>query len=286
MESPIFDTNVRTPPFSLQERTAIVFGAGCVGDGWGNGNAAAVAYARAGARVACVDLDPGRAEATTATIRSEGGEAIALQADVASSAEVASAVRATMSRFGRIDILHNNPAIAPFGDPVTLSEETWDLCFAVNVKSVFLTCKHILPAMKQQRRGVITNISSLLSLRISDYDLLAYSASKAALDQATKAVAVKFARYGIRCNAVLPGLINSPQIREHRGIVGQHGSLEETMKHRDAMSPSGRQGSPWDIAWASVFLATDAANYINGVCLLVDAGLANRQATRPLEIAG
>jgi NAD(P)-dependent dehydrogenase (short-subunit alcohol dehydrogenase family) len=265
----------------LAERVAIVFGAGCVGPGWGNGNATAVAYARAGAAVVCVDALIERANETRDRIEQEGGRTIARQADVADARSVAAVVEDTLGTYGRIDIVHNNVGITPFGGAIDLSEEDWDRCFAVNVKSIFLASKFALPHMIQRRRGVITNISSILSVRISNYDEIAYYASKAAVNQLTKAIAVRHAREGIRCNAILPGLMDTPLIHAHAGVAATHGGLAAALRERDEMSPTGAQGSAWDVANAAVFLASDAANYINGVELLIDGGLSCRQATKP-----
>lgn len=265
----------------LANRVALVFGAGSSGPGWGNGKATAVAYARAGARVACVDSQLDRAEETAQIIRGESHEAIALGADVASGKDVAAAVQATMQAWGQLDILHNNVGISLFGGPVDLSEADWDRSLDVNLKSVFLACKHALPIMERQNRGVITNISSILSVRVSWYDQIAYYASKAGVDHLTRAIAVKYAAKGIRANAILPGLMNTPLLYANPAVVGTHGGADQMTRARDAASPTGKQGTAWDIANAAVFLASDAANYINGVTLPIDGGLINLQATAP-----
>ncbi len=272
----------------LSGRVAIVFGAGCVAEdvevGWGNGQAAAVGYARAGAGVMCVDLHLHRAEQTAALIRDEGGAAEAIAADVASSDEIKAAVARAVDRFGSVHIVHNNVAISPFGDPVTLDEAVWDRTFAVNVKSCFLACKYTLPLMRAQRQGVITNISSILADRVSEYDVVSYCASKAAVDQFSRAVAIANAPYGIRCNAVQPGVMNTPLIHVHDEVLDVHGSHAETIATRDAMSPTGKQGSAWDVANLSVFLASDQAAYLNGTVVPVDGGLTAKQAAQPHPI--
>lgn len=264
----------------LAGRSALVFGAGSCGPGWGNGKAAAVAYARAGARVVCVDLHRERAQETVDLIAGENGTALALAADVCKSADIEQAVRATIQAWGRLDILHNNVGISLIGGPVDLSEEDWDRSIDTNLKSIFLACKHALPIMERQGQGVITNISSILSQRVSWYDEIGYYASKAGVDHLTRAVAVKYAAKGIRANAILPGLINTPLLYANPDIVkGTHGGAEQMERARDAASPTGKQGSAWDIAHTAVFLASDAARYINGVTLPVDGGLSCMQAT-------
>jgi NAD(P)-dependent dehydrogenase (short-subunit alcohol dehydrogenase family) len=264
----------------LAGRTALVFGAGSSGPGWGNGKAAAVAYARAGARVACVDVTLERAAETAGIIREESNEAFARAADVTSSSDVLAAVQATVETWGQLDILHNNVGISLFGGAVELSEADWDRSIDTNLKSVFLACKHALPIMERQSRGVITNISSILSVRVSWYDQVAYYASKAGVDHLTRAIAVKYAAKGIRANAILPGLIDTPLLYANPDIVsGTHGGAANMARARDAASPTGKQGSAWDIANAAVFLASDAARYINGVALPVDGGLINLQST-------
>ena len=267
---------MKTKP--LNGRVALGLGAGSCGEGWGNGKAAAVAYARAGAKVVAVDINFEAACETADIIQREGALSLALQANVVVAGEVRSAVERTVAEFGSIDILHNNVGICRAGDPVTLSEEDWDLSMDSNLKSVFLACKYALPVMVDQGRGVIINISSILSRRVSQYNQIAYYASKAALDHLSSAIAVKYAPHGIRCNAILPGLINTPLLYANKSVVeDSHGSLEQMVIDRDAMSPTGKMGTAWDIAEASVFLASDSACYINGVQLPVDGGLLNMQ---------
>jgi NAD(P)-dependent dehydrogenase (short-subunit alcohol dehydrogenase family) len=256
-----------SPNLALADRVVLLFGAGSSGPGWGNGKASALAYAAAGARVACVDHQLARAQETADIIRDEGGDAIALAADVASNSEVLAAVQATMAKWGSLDVLHNNVGISLFGGPVDLSEADWDRSMDVNLKSVFLACKHALPIMERQGRGVITNISSILSVRVSWYDQIAYYASKAAVDHFSRAVAVKYAAKGIRCNAILPGLMNTPLLYQNPAVVATHGGVDAMTASRDAASPT------------AVFLASDAARYINGVALPVDGGLINLQST-------
>jgi NAD(P)-dependent dehydrogenase (short-subunit alcohol dehydrogenase family) len=255
----------------LDGKIALVLGAGTAGEGWGNGKATAVLYAREGARVAAVDVDLAAAEKTAALIREEGGEAIALAADVTRSDDVARVTRETREHFGRIDVLHNNVGINKAGTPVDTSEEDWDRVMEVNVKSLFLTCKHVLPVMSEQAAGAIVNISSIASTRWVGYPFIAYAASKAAVNHFTRAVAVQYAPKGIRANVVLPGLMNTPRIYDH--IVKFYDDPEEMIRQRGAVVPMRRMGDAWDIAHASLFLASDEARYITGAEIVVDGGL-------------
>jgi NAD(P)-dependent dehydrogenase (short-subunit alcohol dehydrogenase family) len=158
----------------LEGKTALVFGAGSIGPGWGNGKACAVAYARAGASVVAVDLDMERARETCEIIRDEGNRALPLAANVTDSAAIKKVADKALEAFGSIDILHNNVGISLHGDPVSMSEEDWDRSIDCNLKSVFLACKHVLAVMLRQGSGAIINISSILSAVVSRYDEVAY----------------------------------------------------------------------------------------------------------------
>ena len=260
----------------LAGKICLVMGAGSAGPGWGNGKAAAALFAREGGKVACVDRDPTAAEETAAIIRAEGGAAIALSADVTRDAEVTATVAATMAEWGRIDVLHNNVGLATMGGPVELSEEAWRRAMDVNVTGLFLACKHVLPIMLAQGKGAIVNVSSLAGFRYTGYPYIAYYAAKGAVNQFTVGLALQHAAQGIRVNAVMPGLVDTPLI--HQQIAGQYKSTAEMVAARDALSPTGKMGTAWDIAHAALFLASDEAAYINGVALPVDGGLTCRVA--------
>jgi NAD(P)-dependent dehydrogenase (short-subunit alcohol dehydrogenase family) len=255
----------------LDGRVALVFGPGSSGPGWGNGKAAAALYAREGARVIAIDRVGEAAHETAAIINSEGQESLPFTCDVTRTAEVAGVVAEAMSRYGRVDILHNNVGITEMGDPIEASEESWDRAMAVNLKGTFLTCKHVLPIMIAQRRGVITNISSVAAVTISAYPYFSYYASKAGLNHMTRALAVRYASLGIRANVIMPGAMDTPLI--YKQIAGQYADAETMVEARNAMIPMGFMGDAFDIARAAVFLASDEARYITGVCLPVDGGL-------------
>jgi len=189
----------------LAGRVALVFGAGSISEGWGNGKAAAVAYARNGARVVAVDHRLEAAQATCEAIRAEGGEALAVAADVTLLPEVQQAVAAALEAWGQVDVLHNNVGITSQGGPVETSEAMWDRVMAVNVKSMFLTCKCVLPLMEAQGRGAIVNIGALGGVRWTGYAYCAYAASKGAVNSLTQSVALQYAAKGIRANSLSPG---------------------------------------------------------------------------------
>jgi len=255
----------------LAGRVALVFGAGSISEGWGNGKAAAVAYARNGARVVAVDHRLEAAQATCEAIRAEGGEALAVAADVTLLPDVQKAVAAALEAWGQVDVLHNNVGITSQGGPVETSEAVWDRVMTVNVKSMFLTCKCVLPLMEAQGRGAIVNIGALGGVRWTGYAYCAYAASKGAVNSLTQSVALQYAAKGIRANCILPGVMDTPHI--YQQISGFYQSTEEMVTARNRLSPTGWMGDGWDVANAAVFLASDEARYINGVELLVDGGL-------------
>ena len=253
-------------------KVAIVTGAGSIGPGIGNGKACAIVYAREGARVMAVDVNLDAAEETRRMIAEEGGECITFQADVSKSSDCKSMVDKCLETFGRIDILHNNVGITGSGGPVEFPEEAWDRMMNINLKSMFLTCKYTLPHMEKQGSGCIINISSINAVRVIPFPKHAYAASKAAIIAFTREVALQYAAKGIRANVILPGLIKTP-IVEHYNVPLYGGDVDEMWRKRDSMSPTGKQGEPWDVAYAALFLASDEAKYVNGVTLPVDGGI-------------
>jgi NAD(P)-dependent dehydrogenase (short-subunit alcohol dehydrogenase family) len=260
----------------LQDRIAIVFGAGSVGPGWGNGKATATLFAREGAQVICVDFNPDAARETVDIILGEGGTASAAICDVTDSEQVKKIVDGVVARHGRIDVLHNNVGYATMGGPIELSESEWQKTLDLNVTGCFITCKHVLPHMLSRRSGAIVNVSSVAAIRWTGYPYAAYYAAKAAVNNFTMGLALQYAKDGIRANAVMPGLMNTPLI--HQQISGQYKDADEMVRARDAACPMGRMGTAWDVARAALFLASDEASYITGVSLPVDGGLTCRAA--------
>jgi len=255
----------------LAGRVALVFGAGSVGEGWGNGKAAAAAYARQGARVVAVDRVAEAAQATQDAIRAEGHEAVGVQADVTHFGDIQRVVDQALSLYGQIDVLHNNVGITSQGGPVETGEDVWDRVMTVNVKSMFLTCKAVLPHMEARGSGAIINIGALGGVRWTGYAYCAYAASKGAVNSFTQSVALQYAAKGIRANCILPGVMDTPHI--YQQISGFYQNTQEMVQARNKLSPTGRMGDGWDVAHAAVFLASDEARYINGVELFVDGGM-------------
>ena len=268
----------------LNGKVAVVFGAGqveCAYEMWGNGRATAVAYGREAASVVAVDVDLTAAEATCTFLQEAGHPCLALQADVTQLPEIEAVKDRALAQFGRIDILHNNVGINEKGDPVEASEESWDRVMETNVKSLFLTCKSVLPVMRQQGAGAIINVGSIAGIRGTGHSYISYSTSKAAVSQFTRAIALDNARYGIRANTILPGLMDTPRLY---GFGPQYySSVDALRQQRAANVPLGRMGDAWDVAHAAVFLASDEARYITAVDLSVDGGLAAQVGAGVLE---
>lgn len=260
----------------LEGKAAVVVGAGqSPGETLGNGRAMALLFAQEGARVLCVDRVAERAQETAAMIDEAGGEAHALQADVTRAAEAAAIVAEALARLGRLDVLVNNVGIGGGDGPVhKIEEAAFDRILSVNLKGMWLVTKAALGPMRAQGGGAIVNISSLAA-RAGGIQV-AYEVSKAAVNRLTTSTAQSQARYGIRCNAVQPGLIDTPMAVA--GIAGASGrSQAEVRAERDARVPlGGKMGTAWDTAHAALFLASDEAKFITGAILPVDGGMGVR----------
>jgi len=260
----------------LEGKVAVVVGAGQTpGDTIGNGRATAILFAREGARVLAVDCRLDSAQETVTLIRDEGGEAEAFAADATRESDCEAFLADAVKRWGRVDVLHNNVGIGG-GDsgPAHLSEEAWDRILEVNLKSVILPCKHVLPIMRAQGSGAIINISSIAAVCATP--IVAYKASKAGINAYTQSLAVGNAKHGIRANVIMPGLMNTPMAIE--GISSALGvPKDDLIRARDAQVPLlGKMGTAWDVAHAALFLASDEAGFITGVSLAVDGGQSAR----------
>jgi NAD(P)-dependent dehydrogenase (short-subunit alcohol dehydrogenase family) len=263
----------------LKDKVAIVVGAGqSPGEGIGNGRATALTFAREGAKVLCVDRDLKSAQDTVDLIVKEQGTAAACKADVTKNAEIKAMVDEAKKKWGRIDILHNNVGVSLSGGDAELdkiTEEAFDRCVAINLKSCILAAKHVIPIMREQQSGVIINISSMAV--ITTYPYVAYKATKAAMVSFTEQLAYQNAQYGIRANVILPGLMNTPMAVDTRAREFKK-SRAEIEAMRDAQVPlRQKMGTGWDVANAALFLASDEANFITGVTLPVDGGASVRR---------
>ena len=239
----------------------------------GNGRATALRFAQEGAKVMAVDRVLGLAEETAELVRQAHGACFAFEADVTSEAAMAAMVAEAKKRWGRIDILHYNVGVSIAGGDaplLELTESAFDNIVAINLRGAVMACKHVLPVMREQKSGVILMISSLAA--IENYPYVAYKATKAAMVAFTKQIAIQNAGYGIRANVILPGLMDTPMAVDTRARkTGK--SRAEVAAMRDTHVPLRRKmGTAWDVANAALFLASDEANFITGVDLLVDGG--------------
>ena len=256
----------------LKDKVAIIVGAGQQpGETLGNGRAVALRFAQEGARLLLVDANGDWVEETAALCRKAGAEAEILVADITREQDCRSIAEACTARFGRIDILHNNVGRSRGDRPTPeMDADMWDELMAMNLKGMFMTCKHVLPVMREQRSGVILNISSTSS--IAARGTVTYKTSKGAVNTMTHHIAMENAPYGIRAISILPGLMDTPMAIERR--ANETGKARDQIRaERAADVPlKGHTGTAWDVANAALFLASDEAEFLTGVCLEVDGG--------------
>lgn len=258
----------------VEGKVALVVGGGQTpGETIGNGRATSMLLAREGARVVVADIDLARAEDTVQAVHAEGGDAVTQVIDVLDESSVKAAVDATVSQYGRLDLLHNNVgASLSIGDkPATeLEVEGWDRVVNINLRGMWLACKWAIPQMQQQGGGSIVNISSMAAMHV--YPRVGYKVTKMGVIGLTEQLAGVHAKDLIRVNTILPGLMNTPMAIEARVDAGQ--PRDEVLAERNARIPLGGQmGSAWDVAYASLFLHSDEARFITGVSLRVDGGM-------------
>lgn len=264
----------------LQDKVALVTGAGSIGPGWGNGRAIAVRFAQEGALVYGVDRDVSRMDETVrmaAELAQVGPERLVVSAcDVTQGSAVKAAVEACLARFGRIDVLVNNVGGSAPGGPVEMSEDVWNAQIDHNLKSVFLMCKHVLPVMESQGSGVIVNMASTSGLRWTGSAQVAYAATKAAVIQLSRVVAVQYAKKGIRVNTVVPGQLHTPMVEGRLASQRAGGDVQALLEKRQARIPLPFMGDGMDSANAALFLASDEARFVTGTEIVVDGGMSVR----------
>lgn len=267
--------NAIRPTADLDNRVAIVTGSGAQGHGIGNGRAAAILLAEAGANVVVVDRDPALAEVTVDMISAEGGDAIAVKADVTAEPDCEAMVSAAFDEWGRLDILVNNVGIGSQGTVVTERLDRWHRVMEVNLTSMVLASRHAIPAMvSHSGGGAVVNISSISALR--PRGMTAYSTSKGAIMSLTSAMAVDHGADGVRVNCVAPGPVRTP-------LVGGDDMPEELAEARRRASVLRIEGSGWDVGAAVRFLCSDEARYITGHTLVVDGGVTLRGPSRATQ---
>lgn len=247
----------------LAEKVVIITGAGR-----GIGRAAALLFASEGARLALVDINEESGEAAAEEVRLQGGEAIYVKTDLTHSAQVKKMADTVVEKYGRIDVLYNNAGINHFGKVTDADEAAWDRVMAVNAKSVFLTCKFVIPIMAKQKKGVIINTGSAASL-VGLANLSAYTASKGAVLQLTRNMALDYAKDGIRVNAICPG-VTATEMTEQ--VIYDDPDPKAARERFDRVIPRGSMAAPIEIANAALFLASDESSYITGAAIPVDGG--------------
>jgi len=259
--------------FRLEGKVALVTGCGSAGPGWGNGKAISALFSREGASIFGCDIRTEAAQETQRVIQEEGGTCEVMAVDVTKAEQIENLVDACLTRFGRIDVLVNNVGIVEVGGPVEYTQQQWQRAFDINVTSMFLTCKYVLPHMEKQGAGSIVNIGSIAGIRYTGVPYISYYTTKAAVLGFSRGVALQYAPKGIRSNVVMPGLMNTPMIVEPLKDVYGHGNVDEMFAVRNKQCPMGHMGEAWDVAEAALYLASDAAKYVTATEVTVDGGI-------------
>lgn len=260
-------------PGRVEGKVIVVAGAGSVGPGWGNGKAAAVLYAREGATLYLIDRDGDALAETSRLVEAEGAQVHAEAGDLTDGATVERLLGDCAARFGRLDVLHNNVGGSAPGGVAEMDEATWDRQVDHNLKTVYLGCHFAIPLMREAGGGAIVNIASVAGYRHIGAPIHAYAATKAGVVQLSRAMGVSYAKEGIRCNTVVPGLMHTPLVEAR--LTGQRGDgdAEALIARRHAQVPMGHMGDAWDVAYAALYLASDEAKYVTATEIVVDGGL-------------
>lgn len=269
-----------TSAMPLRGKVAFVAGAGSSGPGWSIGKAASVTLAQKGAHIVALDVNLDAALDTCQEIQRAGGQALALQADVTDADAMAVAVEAAIAHFGGIDIYIANAGIGKIGGVSETTPADFSRIQAVNVDSLLIGSKLLIPELLRRGSGAIVTVASVAGMRYIGYPHLAYSVTKAAVIHFTRMLAQEYAGKGLRANTVVPGLIDTPRVQSNvsRAFSGS-GDAAEVRRKRDRQVPMGRMGTPFEVARAIAFLCSDDAAYITGTELLVDGGLTGRFST-------
>lgn len=260
----------------FKSKIAIVTGAGCVAAGWGNGRAMAVRLAEEGAKVLAVDRDQARLDETLSLAGEAAASITTCICDVTDSSSVKAMVQTCLQAWSVPDILINNVGGSAAGGPIQLSEQDWDSQIDINLKSVFLTCKHVLPHMVERGSGAIVNVASTSGLRWTGSAQVAYAASKAGVIHLSRVVAVQHAPDGIRVNTVVPGQLHTPMVQARLARQRTGGDVETLLASRVRRIPLGFMGDGRDTASAALYLASDEARFVTGTELVVDGGMTAR----------
>ena len=260
----------------LDGKIAIVTGAGCVGPGWGNGRATCVRFAQEGAKIFAVDLSADTMKETLARVQDIGGEIVPYMCDVTKRVAVEAMVAACISRFSKVDILVNNVGGSAKGGVTDLDEDSWDRQMNFNLKSVYLTCRAVVPHMEARGEGAIVNISSVSGTRFTGSPQVAYASAKAAVIQFSRVTAVEFAPKGIRMNTVVPGQLHTPMVENRLAHQRMGGDLDSLLQSRIRRIPLGWMGDGRDTANAALFLCSDEARFVTGTEIVVDGGMSAR----------
>lgn len=260
----------------LEGKVAIVTGAGCVGTGWGNGRAIAVRFAQEGARVFMVDRSAEAMDETLLRIEQEQGEVTSHVADVTKSSAVRDLVHACLDKYGSIDILVNNVGAPVPGGILELDEDDWQAQLDVNLSSMFLMSKYVMPTMRDQSGGSIVNIASTSGMRWTGAAQIGYAAAKGGVIQFGRVLAVESAKHRVRVNTVVPGQMHTPMVE---AVIAQNqsdGDVAAILERRQKRIPLPFMGDGRDVANVALFLASDEARFITGTEIVVDGGMSVR----------